>query len=135
MRVAAALSLALAAAPAVVSAKGQFGFALGTKNPDGSCKSAADYGADFDAIAKNSQARIVRGYSASDCDFAKVILPVAKSKGFKVVLGIWYVMLAKVIQASGGPFHEYSHLRYPHHAPYILTNSYYPAFSPHCRTM
>jgi len=31
----------------------------------------------------------VRGYAASDCDYAKNILPAAKNKGFKVVLGIW----------------------------------------------
>jgi glucan 1,3-beta-glucosidase len=36
MRFAKALPIALAAAPAVVSAAGTLGFALGTKKPDGS---------------------------------------------------------------------------------------------------
>jgi exo-beta-1,3-glucanase (GH17 family) len=34
---------AVAAAPTFVSAGGQMGFALGTKKPDGSCKSQQDY--------------------------------------------------------------------------------------------
>jgi len=74
-----------------VSAAGTLGFALGTKNADGSCKAQSDYEADFDAIAASSTATIVRGYAASDCNSAQNILPAAKSKGFKVVLGIWYV--------------------------------------------
>lgn len=49
-----------------------------------------DYEADFDAIEKASGAKIVRGYAAHDCDFAKNALPAARKKGFKVVLGIWY---------------------------------------------
>ena len=83
-------SLALAVAPSLVcAAPGSLGFALGTKKPDGTCKAQADYEADFDAIAANSQAKIVRGYAASDCDYAKNILPAAKKKSFQVVLGIW----------------------------------------------
>ncbi|QIX02470.1 hypothetical protein AMS68_007987 [Peltaster fructicola] len=88
MRAAFALaSLALAAAP--VLGRGTSGFALGTKKADGTCKYQADYEADFDAISANSDARIVRGYAASDCNNAQYILPAAKSKGFKVILGIW----------------------------------------------
>lgn len=90
MRLSFVTALALAGAPALVSAVGQLGFALGTKMPNGECKTSQDYEDDFDAIAKASDARIVRGYSASDCDAAKNILPAAKSKGFKVVLAIWY---------------------------------------------
>ena len=67
----------------------QLGFALGTKNPDGSCKYTADYEKDFDAISAQSTAKIVRGYSASDCSFAQQILPAAQNKGFQVIVGIW----------------------------------------------
>jgi glucan 1,3-beta-glucosidase len=74
---------------AAVSAAGSLGFALGTKNADGSCKVQSDYEADFDAIASASSAKVVRGYSASDCNSAQNILPAAKAKGFQVVLGIW----------------------------------------------
>ncbi|KAJ9630747.1 glycoside hydrolase 3 protein [Taxawa tesnikishii (nom. ined.)] len=83
------LALALAASPALVSAKGNLGFALGTKKADGSCKYTADYEADFDAISSASGSKLVRGYSASDCNCAQQILPAAKSKGFQVILGVW----------------------------------------------
>ncbi|KAF1996827.1 glycoside hydrolase family 17 protein [Amniculicola lignicola CBS 123094] len=84
------LAATLAATPAIVSAaKGSQGFALGTKQASGECKTSQDYEDDFDAIASQSDAKIVRGYAAQDCDFAKNILPAAKSKGFKVLLGIW----------------------------------------------
>lgn len=83
------IPLALAAAPVVVSAAGTLGFALGTKNPDGSCKYTADYEADFDAISAASGSKLVRGYSADDCNCAQQILPAAQNKGFQVVLGVW----------------------------------------------
>ncbi|KAI5369634.1 Putative glycoside hydrolase family 17, glycoside hydrolase superfamily [Septoria linicola] len=83
-------ALALAAMPAVLAAeKGIHGFALGTKKSDGTCKFRADYEADFDAIKDASGSTVVRGYSASDCNCAQEILPAAKNKGFKVVLGVW----------------------------------------------
>ncbi len=91
MRYSGIATLALAAAPAVVSAAGTLGFALGAKKPDGSCKFRADYEADFDAIAAASGSKIVRGYAADQCNFAQQILPAAKSKGFKVLLGVWCV--------------------------------------------
>ncbi|KAF2266878.1 glucan 1,3-beta-glucosidase precursor [Lojkania enalia] len=76
--------------PAVVSAaKGTMGFALGTKQPEGACKEVQDYKDDFDAIKAASGSTLVRGYSASDCDFASNALSAAKDKGFKVMLGIW----------------------------------------------
>lgn len=89
MRFSVLAPLALAAAPAVVSAMGTSGFALGTKKADGSCKTQQDYELDLDSIASNTGAKLVRGYAAHDCDFAKNALPAAKSKGFKVMLGIW----------------------------------------------
>jgi exo-beta-1,3-glucanase (GH17 family) len=91
MRLSSIAPLAVALVPAVSAATGNLGFALGTKKADGTCKFQVDYEADFDAIAASSPAKLVRGYAASDCDYAKNILPAAKAKGFKVVLGIWYV--------------------------------------------
>jgi glucan 1,3-beta-glucosidase len=79
----------LAAAAPLVAAKGSLGFALGTKLADGSCKYQADYEADFDAIFSASGSKLVRGYSAADCNCAQYILPAAKAKGFQVVLGVW----------------------------------------------
>lgn len=87
MHLAALVSLALAAAPATVSAAGRLGFALGTKRPSGECKETADYEADFDAL--KGLTSIVRGYDATDCNFAERALPAAQKKGFQVVLGIW----------------------------------------------
>ncbi|KAI9670559.1 MAG: glycoside hydrolase 3 protein [Alyxoria varia] len=79
----------IAAAPSLVAAEGQLGWALGTKHADGSCKYTADYEADFRAIKKESGSTLVRGYSADDCNFAQQILPAAKNTGTKVVLGVW----------------------------------------------
>jgi glucan 1,3-beta-glucosidase len=87
MRVSGLVSLVLAATPALVSAKGTLGFSLGNKNPDGTCKSTSDYEADFDALKDMST--IVRTYSGTECKTPENILPAAKNKGFKVVLGMW----------------------------------------------
>ncbi|KAL1962708.1 hypothetical protein VTN77DRAFT_9252 [Rasamsonia byssochlamydoides] len=87
MRVTNLLPLALGLAPTAVSAAGRLGFALGDKNPDGSCKATSDYESDFDVLKSHST--LVRIYSASDCDSAKNIIPAAKAKGFQVVLGVW----------------------------------------------
>ena len=82
-------TLAVAAAPLAVSAAGTLGFALGDKKTDGTCKYQADYEADFSAIQTNSGSTLVRIYAASDCNTAQQLLPAAKSKGFKVILGVW----------------------------------------------
>ncbi|KAE8373027.1 hypothetical protein BDV26DRAFT_285472 [Aspergillus bertholletiae] len=87
MRTAGLLSLLLAAVPAVTAARGTLGLALGNKNPDGTCKSTSDYEADFDAL--KSLTTLVRIYSANDCNTAVNIVPAAKNKQFKVVLGVW----------------------------------------------
>lgn len=84
------LSFALAAAPAVVSAAGTLGFALGDKKADGTCKFQADYASDFATISSDSSSKLVRVYAASDCNTAEQILPAAKAAGFQVILGIWY---------------------------------------------
>ncbi|KAF2094809.1 family 17 glycosyl hydrolase [Rhizodiscina lignyota] len=89
MRFFTTISFALAASPALGSAVGNLGFALGTKNSDGSCKAQQDYEDDFDAIAAASGSKLVRGYAASDCNCAQYILPAAKAKGAKVILGVW----------------------------------------------
>ncbi|KAL1999387.1 hypothetical protein VTN02DRAFT_4585 [Thermoascus thermophilus] len=91
MRVTSLLPIAVAAAPLVSAGAsktaGTLGFALGDKNADGSCKTTQDYEADFDALKGVSN--LVRTYSASDCNTAQNIIPAAKAKGFKVVLGVW----------------------------------------------
>jgi len=89
MRFSTITPLALAIAPAAVSAAGTLGFSLGTKKADGTCKYQADYESDFKTISAASGSKIVRGYAASDCNCAQYILPAAKSQGFKVVLGVW----------------------------------------------
>ena len=81
--------IAFASVPLFASAKGTLGFSLGNKKADGSCKYQADYEDDFSAIQGASGSTIVRIYSASDCNTAQQILPAAKAKNFKVVLGVW----------------------------------------------
>jgi len=81
------LTLLLAAAPALVAARGNLGFALGDKKADGTCKFQVDYEADFSTLSSTS--KLVRIYAASDCDTAKEILPAAKAAGYQVILGIW----------------------------------------------
>lgn len=80
-----------------VSAGGRLGFSLGTKKPDGSCKTQQDYEDDFDAIKTNANSTLVRGYSASDCNVAQNILPAAKAKGVQVMLGVWCVCFSPVL--------------------------------------
>lgn len=95
MRFATAISAMLTIAPSIISAAkttGNLGFALGAKMPDGTCKVQSDYETDFDAIQKDTGSNVVRIYAADQCNTAKEILPAAKSKNFKVVLGIWYVV-------------------------------------------
>ncbi|KAI9708988.1 MAG: hypothetical protein M1812_007801 [Candelaria pacifica] len=98
MRFTTVAQLALAAAPALVSAQsGSLGFALGAKVDNGNCKGPSDYAADLDYLKAQTNTTIVRGYSATACDengvnccnFAANILPVARDKGFQVIIGIW----------------------------------------------
>ena len=90
MRVGSLLPLLAAAFPAAVTARGTLGFSLGNQNPDKSCKGVSDYEKDFDALKPIST--LVRTYSAGNCDTAVNIIPAAKAKGFKVVMGVWYVL-------------------------------------------
>jgi glucan 1,3-beta-glucosidase len=89
MRVTNILSAALVACPLAVSAAGTLGFAVGNTNPDNSCKSQQDYEKDFDAL--KGPTTVVRTYTSDGCDTAKNIIPAAKARGFKVVMGIWFV--------------------------------------------
>lgn len=77
----------LLAAPLAVSAAGTIGFALGQTKPDNSCKGQQDYEKDMDALKDITT--VVRTYTSDGCDTAKSIIPAAKAKGFKVVLGVW----------------------------------------------
>lgn len=56
--------------------------------PNADCKTTEDYKQDFEAIKHLT--KLVRTYSASNCDTAKNIVPAAKAKGFEVVLAVWY---------------------------------------------
>jgi glucan 1,3-beta-glucosidase len=86
-------TILLAILPSLATAaSGTLGFALGAKNADGTCKTSSDYTADFKVLQPHS--KVVRGYSASQCDTAAAILPAAKAAGVKVILGIWYVYLS-----------------------------------------
>jgi glucan 1,3-beta-glucosidase len=90
MHISSFMPFALSVAPAVVSAAGSLGFALGAKNADGSCKSTTDYEADFDALKGSTS--LVRVYAASQCNTSAEIIPAAKSKSIKVMLGVWYAI-------------------------------------------
>ncbi|KAI6250709.1 Glucan 1,3-beta-glucosidase [Erysiphe necator] len=81
------LVVIVALLPALIAAKGQLGFALGNKKPDGTCKFKSDYIEDLKTL--DTLSKIVRIYAASNCDAAKELLPAAQAQGVKVVLGIW----------------------------------------------
>ena len=87
MRFSTLASVALAVGPVAVSAGGRLGFSLGVKKADGKCKEQSDFEDDFEVLKDMST--LVRTYSASDCDNPKALLPAAKEKGFKVILGVW----------------------------------------------
>lgn len=82
-------ALPLLSSTAYAAAVGQKGFCLGAViGSTTQCKTQQDYENDFDALA-TAGSSIVRVYAASQCDTAQNILPAAKAKGFKVVLGVW----------------------------------------------
>ena len=107
MRFATTAVLAAWVTGGTVSAGGTLGWALGNKLEDGtSCKTTSDYEADFDAIKEHSGSTVVRVYSTKNCDTAANILPVAKSKGFQVLLGIWVHSDAEDDASFVGDFDE-----------------------------
>lgn len=88
------LTTALLAAPTIVAAKGELGFAVGNTLPNDKCKTSTDYKKDFQAIKAETDATLIRTYSNTDqfgfaCDTALEILPAAKEAGLKVLLGMW----------------------------------------------
>ena len=102
MRFTVLLPAILAVAPSLAAAAGTLGFALGDKNADGSCKTTQDYETDFDSLS--GVTKIVRTYSASECDTAANIIPACKSKGFQVIIGVWYVpfLITWVVDLGSG---------------------------------
>ncbi|MCJ1450373.1 glycoside hydrolase 3 protein [Mycoblastus sanguinarius] len=95
MRFSSLVAVAAATAPVAVFAKGRMGYALGSRLPDGSCKTTSDYVADF-AVLKDTST-FVRTYSAVDagdssgpvCYVPGALLPAAQQAGFQVVIGLW----------------------------------------------
>ncbi|KAL8673153.1 MAG: hypothetical protein Q9168_002417 [Polycauliona sp. 1 TL-2023] len=99
MHLSTTLSLAVAISPLAVLARGNLGYALGSRRPDKGCKSTTDYEADFDALSSKGGlggVKRVRTYAVVDndpafqgnpCQVASAILPAAKAKGFQVILG------------------------------------------------
>lgn len=78
--------------PSLVSGSGQLGFSLGVKrNSDGSCKETVDYESDLNYLAKYT--KTIRTYSTSDCNTLQKIMPAVQKKGFKIILGVWSVIL------------------------------------------
>ncbi|WP_198037098.1 glycosyl hydrolase family 17 protein [Nocardia sp. BMG51109] len=61
------------------------GYVLGVEKPDGRCKKMADYEADLGVL--KPVAGMVRIESASNCNAAVTLLPVAKKTGTKVFIG------------------------------------------------
>ena len=83
------LAVSLSLLPNALAGVGQKGFCLGNVLADGvTCKSQSDYESDLDAIA-TAGSSLVRIYAASNCYCAANLLPAAKAKGFKVILGVW----------------------------------------------
>lgn len=78
---------------------GQLGFSIGVKrNSDGKCKETADFEADLDILAPYTKA--VRTYATSDCNTMQNIMPAVAKKGFKIMLGVWYVCLIIITLTS-----------------------------------
>jgi len=66
------------------------GFNLGNTNPDGSCKSQADWTKDFTTMAALPGAfTSARLYSASDCDTLANAVPAAIATGTTLLVGVW----------------------------------------------
>ena len=64
------------------------------RNSDGKCKESADFEADFDILGPYT--KVVRTYATSDCNTMQNIMPALAKKGFKVMLGVWYVSLVNI---------------------------------------
>jgi len=66
------------------------GFNVGAKNPDGSCKTQADWTTAFKKLqALPGHFTSVRLYASSDCDTLVRAVPAAISTGTKILVGVW----------------------------------------------
>jgi len=84
-------SLLLTIAAACAGAEAYWkGFNIGANNPDGSCKSQADWETDFKTIASLPGAfTSVRLYASSDCDTLANAVPAALTTGTTLLVGVW----------------------------------------------
>lgn len=89
MKTTSAFSLATALLSSTVSAYWK-GFNVGANNADGSCKSQADWQADFVAMANlPGHFTSARLYAASDCNTLANAVPAALATGTTLLVGLW----------------------------------------------
>jgi len=66
------------------------GFNLGANNPDGSCKSLADWEKDFTVMSKLPlEHRSARLFASSDCGTLANAVPAAIAVGTRLLVGVW----------------------------------------------
>lgn len=87
MKFAFALLSTLALAMTGASAEGALGFNLGVKDNSGNCKSTDDFESDLDKLS--AYGKVVKTYSASDCNTLQNLGPALEAKGFTIALGVW----------------------------------------------
>lgn len=66
------------------------GFNVGANNPDGSCKTTAQWTTAFNKLKGLPQGiTTVRLYASSDCNTLEYAVPAALSTGTKILVGVW----------------------------------------------
>ena len=66
------------------------GFNIGANNPDGSCKTTAQWAEAFNKLKGLPQhITSVRLYASSDCNTLANAVPAAKSTGIQILVGVW----------------------------------------------
>lgn len=66
------------------------GFNIGANNPDGSCKTTAQWADAFNKLKGLPQhITSVRLYASSDCNTLANAVPAAKSTGIQILVGVW----------------------------------------------
>lgn len=85
------VSVALLSCVATVAAQGLAkGFNIGANNPDGSCKTEADWRTAFEKLkALPGSFTTVRQYATSDCNTLAASVPAAKAVGTRILVGVW----------------------------------------------